>query len=142
MPSTHELHEDFNKALSALIEKIKHHENNATLISYIQTVSTQFEKLIQEKIQQLMNEFQQVPIEGDYLNTVTEGFTDLDRFLRKSFTLIDYIQIETSEDFGSSIKKYQLHTLIPLFNILAKLENDYHSIENSQTDLRHPTKKP
>lgn len=86
------------------------------------------EKTLQEKIQRLEADFNDLVLSGDYLESVTEGFDDLDRLLRTSHTFLDIINIKDKSKIGDHIKHYYANTLIPLLNIMSKLENDYVSI--------------
>lgn len=147
------------------IDNQKPLQNPAERLQDFRQLSIYLEKVIQEHIQQLENDFRDLPLIGDYLRTVTEGFTDLDRLLCSSKTLLDSLDksseqillqtvipeqiipdrtanqsnanAATSANANAAtsptiqtiltehIKKHYTKTLVPLLNIMAKLENDY-----------------
>ncbi len=128
--SSQTLRKVFKNNIDSLINKATIERRPETLVSEIQRISEDLEKLIYEKIQLLEIDFHDHQLSGDYLRTVSEGFDDLERLLRSNKTFADKAQVKTTsvDDLLHHIKTHYNDTLVPLLNIMAKLENDYISI--------------
>lgn len=128
MLATQTLRKEFKENIDLLIERALQPGDIEALIPEIQRISEHLEKVIREKVLLLEKDFHDHPLSGDYLRTVTEGFDDLDRLLRSSKTFADTVRGKSQEEILVHIKAHYAHNLIPLLNIMAKLENDYVSI--------------
>lgn len=115
--------------LTSLLNQVERVEDAyAEIQSEIQKVSEHIEKVIQTKTKQLETDFHNQILGAEYLKTVTESFDDLERLLRSSQTFADAIQGQTKDALLQDIQRHNNHTLVPLLNILSKLENDFFSV--------------
>lgn len=99
----------------------------------IQQWGEHFEKAIQEKVRLLIFDFTEYPLKGEYLRSVTESFADLERLFRSQKTIMDIVQNADKQKNDLSTVLHQLRNhysnyLVPVLNILSKLENDYRSM--------------
>ncbi|WP_181522885.1 hypothetical protein, partial [Pseudomonas aeruginosa] len=129
--STQHLRKDFKNHIDILIEAIQRASNVGAIQPNIQTISDYFEKTIQEKIRLLESDFHDKILMGDYLHSVTESFDDLERLMRTSKTLTDSLKGNNKEELLVNVKEHHKKTLVPLLNILSKLENDYIAITSN-----------
>lgn len=128
--STQHLRGVFKEKMDYLIAAANQAMPLEEVYSEIQTISVQWEQLIDEKTRLLQKDFNDHTLTGEYLNSVTETFDDLDQLLRVSKTFTDAVSGKTHEELIENIKKHHIQTLVPLLNILSKLENDYISLAN------------
>lgn len=133
--STQQLRTELKNDIDFMIDKtaLLKEDDIGSLFTEIQGTSEHLENLIHEKIQLLVEDFQDFPLIGDYLHTVTESFADLDRLMRTSNTFMDSVfatpkELLSREEILHHIREHYSKTLVPLLNIMAKLENDYISI--------------
>lgn len=126
--STQHLREQFKNKIDSLVFMLHQENPKENITLEIQKVSEHLEKTILEKTKLLEGDFHGHVLTGDYFRSVTESFDDLDRLLRSSKTFIDAMQGKTNGELLNDIKRHHTQTLIPLLNILSKLENDYISI--------------
>jgi hypothetical protein len=94
----------------------------------IQQWGENIEKIVQERIRLLETDFNDYPLKGEYLRSVKEGFDDLERLLRNQKTFLDIAKGNNLTNILEQIKHHYCQYLIPLLNIMSKLENDYISI--------------
>lgn len=125
--STAHLRDDFKTHLEHWEDVITSQEPkiNQTMLIEIQNWSTKIEKFIQEKIRLLEIDFNDYQLKGEYLNSVSEGFADLERIMRTEKTLLDTTKNNNLKKILENVKHYYTRYFVPLFNILARLENDY-----------------
>lgn len=109
---------------STLQEKITLPE----LLPEIQNTALRLEQSIQEKICLLASDFHALNLSGDYLRSVRESFADIEYLMRHTQTFIDLVKCKDKNILSKHIKYYHRNTLVPLLNMMAKLENDYISI--------------
>ncbi len=83
------------------------------------------ELFIQKKVQLLTKDFSEYVLEGEYLRSVTEGFSDLEHIMKSKTTFIDLSNNDNFPVCFSKANDYYSQYLIPISNILAKLDNDY-----------------
>lgn len=138
--STHHLRAFFKGKMDDLVELFNQASSQNNIIFEIQKISEHLENTIQEKIRLLTSDFRDHVLVGDYSRSVTESFDDLERLLSSSKTFLDILKNKTNGELLNHIRKHYTHTLIPLLNIISKLENDYislaaHSIQKSKEDL-------
>ncbi len=101
---------------------------NPMLLTEVRNWSIKIEKFIQEKIRLLEMDFNHYELKDEYLRSVSEGFSDLERIMSTEKTLIDAIEHQELVKIPEQIKHFYMHYFVPLFNILSKLENDYIAI--------------
>lgn len=126
--SSQHLRDVFKHKMDDLISLLDQARSTESVYLEIQKTSEHLEKTIHDKTKLLESDFNDQTLSGDYLRSVTESFDDLDRLLRSSKTFIDAVQGKTRDELLEDIKRHHQQTLIPLLNILAKLENDYISL--------------
>ncbi len=128
--STEQLREDFKAHLDKW-EGTLQHTIDPSLKNEIQQWAEQVERYIEKKIQLLEMDFNEYPLRGEYLRSVSEGFDDLEQLMRNHKTLMDLTHHEDVEVVLKHIRHYYKQYVIPLLNIMSKLENDYIAIITS-----------
>ena len=128
--STLQLKEDFRNHLSVWEKSHPNEKVDAQLILEIQNWGMQIEQFIQDKLRLLEADFDDHPLQGEYKRSVEEGFSDLERLMRNHKTLLDVVRNQESTHILNKIKNHYQQYLIPLLNIMGKLENDYISVVN------------
>ncbi len=123
--ATQQLRVEFKIHLEDWEKKTDLHGQNETILAEIKKWSLYIEKFIENKIKILSSDFSQHPLKGEYLRSVTEGFEDLERIMRTTQTLADLTHERDQNQILLKIKTHYTQYLVPLLNILAKLENDY-----------------
>lgn len=101
---------------------------DAAIVAEIRLWGEFIEQSIQGKVQRLENDFKEFVLKGEYLRTVNEGFDDLNRLFRTQKTFLDIAESNELTHVLYQIKRHYTHYIVPLLNIISKLENDYVSI--------------
>lgn len=127
--STQHLRQDIKSNIDRLLDStLQEKMTLEDLLPEIQNAARHLEKNIQEKIQLLEFDFNDLHLSGDYLRTVREGFDDIEQLMRNSQTFIDIITCQNKETLIEHIQQHHRSMLVPLLNIMSKLENDYISL--------------
>lgn len=128
--ATQHLRYDIKTDIDKLVGSTLHEETAfQELLPEIQHAARRLEKNIQEKIQLLESDFKDLKLSGDYLFSVRESFTDIEQLMRHSQTFIDVVR-HNKITLIEHIQHHYRSMLIPLLNMMSKLENDYISIAN------------
>lgn len=130
--STQQLREDFQSTLERWEREMYSNAPSQETLFQLQRWGEDFEKKMQDKIFILETDFSNHQLQGEYLRSVSEAFDDLDQHLRTHKTLSDIIVGVDFSNIFLHIQHHYTNTIIPLFNILSKLENDYRSITAEQ----------
>ncbi len=124
--STQHLRDDIKTNIDKLVDSTLQEKTVLEeLWPEIQHAAQRLEKNIQEKICLLESDFNDLTLTGDYLRTVREGFDDIERLMRHSQTFIDVVKCKDKITLIEHIQHHYRNILIPLLNIMSKLENDY-----------------
>lgn len=126
--STQQLRMVFKSNIDELLQQTKQSQDMELILPQIQHLSERLEKVISQKVQMLEQDFHDYHLTGEYLRTVTESFDDLERLMRSSETFADLLQQKERNDILRHIKIHYTQVLVPLLNIMSKLENDYVSL--------------
>jgi len=83
------------------------------------------EHYLDEKINLLKADFSDHRLTGEYLRSVREGFESLERMMLAHQSLDHLIKEAPHTTLIAKIKEYYSSYLVPILNIIAKLENDF-----------------
>lgn len=126
--SIHRLRENFKSHLNHWESTLLSNESQDNMLTEIQ----QWTKTVQEDINQQIHiitcDFNDFQLTGEYSQSVSEGFENLNRLMKKK---MDLTQLATGDNIEEILQKCQIYyheRLTPLLNILSKLENEYISI--------------
>lgn len=125
--------EDASK-IPALAEFEHQKKLEQAIVKDIQEWSESIEKEIQMKISFLEKNIQKYHLKDDYLRTTTESLIDLDTLRRNKKTFFDIAHGENIQSVLHQINHHYFNYLVPLLNILSRLEHDYLSIANREID--------
>jgi len=126
--STQNIRDEFKTHIKQWGDEAQKKNAESHILFEIHRWSENIEKVIQEKVRLLETDFNDYPLKGEYLRTVSEGFDDLDRLLKNQKTFLDVTKGKNIFSILDQIQHHYTNYLIPLLNIMAKLENDYISI--------------
>jgi len=83
------------------------------------------EHYLDEKINLLKADFRDHLLTGEYFRSVREGFENLERMMQAHQSLSHLIKETPKTTLVAQIKEYYSSYLMPILNIMAKLENDF-----------------
>lgn len=126
--SIHRLRENFKSHLHHWESILLSKESQENLLSEIQQWTKTVQEDINQQIHILTSDFNDFQLTGEYSQSVSEGFEDLNRLMKKKMDLNQLASGENIEEILQKCQIYYHERLTPLLNILSKLENEYISI--------------
>jgi len=126
--STEKLRGEFKTRLHALKDVTEKAAKIEVVEPLFEETSHYLEKAIAKKLETLAKDMEDFILRGEYLRSMTESLDDLDRFRETSKNLNDYVEKQDKEALLKHVSQYYSNTLVPLLNLISKLENDYLSL--------------
>jgi len=123
-----EFREDFKKQIEKWQNGSIHGVDKSAFLDEIKKWGAELDRIIQLKVKLITEDFNALQLKGDYKKTVPKSFEDLELLLRAQKTFTDLMMDDQLESILKKVQLYYVHSIIPLFNIIAMLENDYSSL--------------
>jgi hypothetical protein len=123
--STQYLRHEFKAYLEKWAKAIDENNFSDETLTEITKWGLYLEHYLDEKINLLRADFSDHLLTGEYLRSVREGFENLEQMMQTHQTLDHLIKETPNSALITQIKEYYNSYLVPILNIIAKLENDF-----------------
>lgn len=123
-----DLREAFRTHLEKWEEAFREQPEPSLITPEIEQFAENIERSIQTKIKLLESDFNNLTLEDEYARSINEGFSNLEQMQKTNKTCMDAAKGQDIQNILSHMKQHYKNYIVPIFNVMAKLENDFQAI--------------